>query len=88
GRTFAKVSRWFPSSKLCSVCGAVTEAMPLQVREWTCVCGVVHDRDINAAINILAAGRADRLNACGGPVRPSFEMAQSREAGSHGSAAA
>ncbi|PRX60087.1 putative transposase [Nonomuraea fuscirosea] len=88
GRTFAKVSRWFPSSKLCSACGAVTEAMPLQVREWTCGCGAVHDRDINAAINILAAGRADRLNACGGPVRPSFGMAQPREAGSHGSAAA
>ncbi|GAA2213582.1 hypothetical protein GCM10009850_090450 [Nonomuraea monospora] len=77
----------FPSSKLCSACGAVAEAMPLQVREWTCACGVVHDRDINAAINILAAGRADRLNACGGPVRPSFGMAQPRETGSHGSAA-
>ncbi|MDR8414956.1 transposase [Nonomuraea sp. 3-1Str] len=87
GRTFAKVSRWFPSSKLCSACAAVAEAMPLRVREWTCACGAVHDRDINAAINILAAGRADRLNACGGPVRPSLAMAQPREAGSHGSAA-
>ncbi|MEV0147753.1 transposase, partial [Nonomuraea sp. NPDC050733] len=44
GRTFAKVSRWFPSSKLCSACGAVTEAMPLQVRRWACACGAVHDR--------------------------------------------
>ncbi|MEU8059280.1 zinc ribbon domain-containing protein, partial [Microbispora bryophytorum] len=44
--------------------------MPPAVRSWTCPCGAVHDRDVNAAINILAAGRADRLNACGGTVRP------------------
>ncbi|GAA0553003.1 RNA-guided endonuclease InsQ/TnpB family protein [Actinomadura livida] len=70
GRTFAKVDRWFPSSKLCSECGAVAESMPLNTREWACVCGAVHDRDANAAKNILAAGRAERLNACGGTVRP------------------
>ncbi|MBD3143019.1 RNA-guided endonuclease InsQ/TnpB family protein, partial [Microbispora bryophytorum] len=66
GRTFVKVDRWFPSSKLCSACGTVAESMPLNIRSWTCPCGAVHDRDVNAAINILAAGRADRLNACGG----------------------
>ncbi|MEU7877142.1 RNA-guided endonuclease InsQ/TnpB family protein [Microbispora bryophytorum] len=70
GRTLVKVDRWFPSSKLCSACGAVAESMPLKVRSWTCPCGAVHDRDVNAAINILAAGRVDRLNACGGTVRP------------------
>ncbi|TDB92623.1 RNA-guided endonuclease TnpB family protein [Actinomadura sp. 7K534] len=70
GRTFAKVDRWFPSSKLCGACGTVTEAMPLTVREWACPCGTVHDRDVNAASNILAAGRADSLNACGGTVSP------------------
>ncbi|MEO3829132.1 transposase [Actinomadura sp. B10D3] len=70
GRTFAKVDRWFPSSKLCGACGTVAEAMPLDVREWACACGAVHDRDVNAAKNILAAGRADRLNACGGTVSP------------------
>ncbi|WP_182875365.1 RNA-guided endonuclease InsQ/TnpB family protein [Microbispora sp. H10670] len=70
GRHFAKIDRWFPSSKLCSECGALTEAMPLNVRSWQCPCGAVHDRDVNAARNILAAGRADRLNACGGTVRP------------------
>jgi IS605 OrfB family transposase len=70
GRTFAKVDRWFPSSKLCSACGTVAESMPLNVREWACPCGAVHDRDVNAAINILAAGRAERINACGGTVRP------------------
>jgi putative transposase len=59
GRTFAKVDRWFPSTRACSVCGAIGEAKPLHVREWTCPCGAVHDRDVNAARNILAAGRAD-----------------------------
>ncbi|MGN9844995.1 RNA-guided endonuclease InsQ/TnpB family protein [Nonomuraea sp. H19] len=63
GRTFVKVDRFFPSSKLCSACGALTEQMPLAVREWTCGCGAVHDRDVNAAINVLAAGR--RLVAAG-----------------------
>ncbi|WP_446225752.1 RNA-guided endonuclease InsQ/TnpB family protein [Nocardia sp. IBHARD005] len=70
GRQFSKVDRWFPSTRLCSVCGVVSGKKPLQVREWTCVCGVVHDRDLNAAKNILAAGRAERLNACGGAVSP------------------
>ncbi|MFE7720765.1 RNA-guided endonuclease InsQ/TnpB family protein [Nocardia rhizosphaerihabitans] len=59
GRTFGKVSRWFPSTRMCSKCGMTGEGKPLSVREWTCSCGVVHDRDVNAAINILAAGRAD-----------------------------
>ncbi|WP_067805821.1 RNA-guided endonuclease InsQ/TnpB family protein, partial [Actinomadura formosensis] len=71
GRTFAKVDRWFPSSKLCSACGTVAESMPLNIRAWACPCGTVHDRDVNAAKNILAAGRADRQNACGGTVSPS-----------------
>ncbi|MFB9252692.1 RNA-guided endonuclease InsQ/TnpB family protein [Sphaerisporangium melleum] len=82
GRTFVKIDRWFPSSKLCSVCGAVAESMPLNVRSWTCPCGVAHDRDVNAAINILAAGRADRLNACGDQVRPPLAVAQVGETGS------
>ncbi len=70
GRTLVKADRWFPSSKLCSACGAVAGSMPLNVRSWACPCGAVHDRDVNAAKNILAAGRAERLNACGGTVRP------------------
>ena len=65
GRYFSKVDRWFPSSQTCSVCGRVDGKKPLHVREWTCPCGVVHDRDGNAARNILAAGRAERRNACG-----------------------
>ncbi|MGW5489906.1 RNA-guided endonuclease InsQ/TnpB family protein, partial [Streptosporangium sandarakinum] len=83
GRTFAKIDRWFPSSKLCSACGTVQDKMPLHVRSWTCPCGVVHDRDVNAAINILAAGRADRPNTCGDPVRPPLAVARVGEAGTH-----
>ena len=70
GRTLVKIDRWFPGSKLCSACGAAAESVPLNVRSWACPCGAVHDRDVNAAKNILAAGRAERLNACGGTVRP------------------
>ncbi|WP_329311644.1 RNA-guided endonuclease InsQ/TnpB family protein [Streptomyces sp. NBC_01262] len=74
GRTFARVDRFFPSSQLCSVCGFKDGPKPLAVREWTCGnCGTVHDRDVNAAINIktegrktVAAGRAETQNACGG----------------------
>ncbi|MEU8268150.1 transposase [Sphaerisporangium sp. NPDC049002] len=87
GRTFAKIDRWFPSSKLCSACGTIAGSMPLNLRSWTCPCGAAHDRDVNAAINILAAGRADRLNACGGSVRPPLAVARAGEAGSHRGAA-
>ena len=72
GRTFARVNRFAPTSQVCSACGALDGPKPLHVRSWTCKeCGVVHDRDVNAAKNILAAGRAERLNACGGAGRPS-----------------
>ncbi|NNH68675.1 transposase [Nocardia uniformis] len=70
GRTFGKVDRWFPSTQMCSFCGALGGKKPLSVRAWTCACGTVHDRDLNAAKNILAAGRAESLNACGGTVSP------------------
>ena len=68
GRNLVTVERWFPSSKLCSGCGAIAATMPLNVREWACDCGAVHDRDVNAARNILAAGLA--VAACGDGVRP------------------
>jgi putative transposase len=60
GRDLVVVDRWFPSSKLCSACGTIARSIPLGVREWTCACGAVHDRDVNAAKNILAAGLAER----------------------------
>ena len=68
GRDLIAVDRWFPSSKLCSACGRLAEKMPLNVRKWTCPCGAVHDRDVNAARNILAEGLS--VIACGGGVRP------------------
>jgi IS605 OrfB family transposase len=71
GRHVAVIGRYEPTSQVCSACGVRDTPKPLHVREWTCgACGVPHDRDLNAARNILAAGRADRLNAPGGPVRP------------------
>ncbi|MFB7877084.1 RNA-guided endonuclease InsQ/TnpB family protein [Nocardia sp. NPDC056064] len=65
GRAVVKVDRFFPSSQTCSDCGRVDGPKPLSVRTWACPCGAVHDRDLNAAKNILAAGRAERRNACG-----------------------
>lgn len=84
GRYFAKIGRWEPTSQVCSICGVRDGPKQLHIREWTCpACGAVLDRDVNAAQNILAAGRADRLNACGGQVRPGASPAQPRETGSH-----
>jgi len=51
--------RWYPSSKTCADCGFVVDILPLSIREWACPrCGVVHDRDVNAAINLEKLGRA------------------------------
>ncbi|MGX1548166.1 zinc ribbon domain-containing protein, partial [Streptomyces adustus] len=84
GRYFGRIGRFEPTSQVCSACGIKDGPKPLHVREWTCQeCGTVHDRDVNAARNILAAGRADRLNACGAPVRRAHVPAQRGEAGSH-----
>ena len=88
GRTFHRIGRFVPTSQICSACGTSDGPKPLSVRTWTCAaCGAVHDRDINAARNILAAGRADRLNACGGTVRPPPAVAGPVEAGTHRSVA-
>lgn len=59
GRQVVAIDQWYPSSKRCSGCGLVMEAMPLNVRDWICPdCAAEHDRDMNAAINIKAAGLA------------------------------
>ncbi|MBB4742986.1 putative transposase [Actinoplanes octamycinicus] len=68
GRDLVVIDRWYPSSKVCSACGHLTGKMPLNVRQWSCPCGATHDRDVNAARNILAAGLA--VSACGAGVRP------------------
>ncbi len=101
GRTLHSVSRWLASSKTCSVCGHRLDELALQIRRWTCpACRTVHDRDHNAAKVILAAGRAERLNAShergrdrasgpgGAPVSPSTtRKARGDEAGSTPTAA-
>jgi putative transposase len=69
GRTLVKIDRWYPSSKRCHACGHVLDSLLLDVRQWTCPeCGIRHDRDINAAKNMLAVGLT--VNACGEAVRP------------------
>lgn len=59
GRSFVQIDKFYPSSKRCSVCGYISAKMPLSIRSWDCPeCRVNHDRDINAAKNILKAGKA------------------------------
>jgi len=78
GRTLVKIDKWYPSSKRCSECGHIMAKMPLEVRGWTCPeCGEVHDRDINAAQNVLAAGLA--VSACGEAVRPGRKLSAKRQ---------
>jgi putative transposase len=84
GRGFHQIGRSEPTTRTCSACGVNDGPKPLSIRTWTCpACGTIHDRDVNAAINILAAGRADRLNACGGDVRPGPALAVPAETGTH-----
>lgn len=87
GRTFGRVDRWFPSTRTCSACGAIGEKLPLNIRTWTCPCGAVHDRDVNAARNVLAAGRADNSNDRGAHIRPTPMSAARNEAVIHPDAA-
>lgn len=76
------IGRFYPSSRLCSNCGAINADLALADRVWTCKCGVVHDRDLNAAHNIdaeglrlfneqhVAEGYSETQNACGVLVSP------------------
>jgi putative transposase len=73
GRTFHQIGRFVPSSQMCSVCGRIDGPKPLNVRKWECPCGAIHDRDVNAAKNILAVGQAERLNASGAHVSPASQ---------------
>lgn len=82
GKQLVVVNRWFPSSKLCGACGAINKDLVPRTRTWTCRCGAIHDRDLNAARNLrdealasVAAGRADTNNACGASVGPPTEAA-------------
>ncbi len=76
GRRVIVIDRWYPSSKTCSACGYRLTELSLGTRTWQCPsCGTRHDRDINAAKNILAAGLAvaggNPGHACGADVRHS-----------------
>ena len=78
GKTVVKIDRWFPSSKTCSDCGHIVEKLPLSVREWACPeCGTIHDRDANAAANILAVGHT--VSAQGGTRRRTSATAGGRK---------
>jgi putative transposase len=89
GRRLVVIDRWYPSSKTCSACGYLLAELSLSTRHWTCPsCRTRHDRDLNAAKNILAAGLA--VTACGAgirhpeksPVRPAVKQeTQSATAG-------
>jgi putative transposase len=69
GRELRLADRFYPTSRCCFDCGQVLEELPLRIRKWDCpACGQHHDRDVNAAKNILAAGQA--VTARGGRVRP------------------
>src|SRR5712691_1312582 len=69
GRALVKIDTWYPSSKRCFDCGHMLDSLTLDIRQWTCPqCGVAHDRDINAAKNILAVGLT--ASACGEMLRP------------------
>ena len=73
GGQFIVADRWYPSSRTCSACGWRKPSLTLAERTFTCqTCGLVADLHINAARNLLklAASGAERLNACGGTVRP------------------
>ena len=69
GRTFVQIDPFSPSTKTCQHCNHVVDKLPLHIRTWTCPgCAAVHDRDVNAANMVLAAGLA--VSACGEAVRP------------------
>jgi putative transposase len=75
GRTLVRIDKWYPSSKRCHACGHIVDSLTLDVRQWTCLeCGTVHDRDVNAAKNMLAVGRT--VSAYGETVRPARASAR------------
>lgn len=90
GSQLVVIDRFAPSSKTCSECGAVNESLALSDRKWVCMsCGVLHERDENAAKNIrrlgleiLSTESSSGIDACGVAVRPAMRQAGDEEAGS------
>ena len=84
GRDFRVISRWEPSSQKCSCCGFKGGKLDLSVREWKCAnCGASHDRDVNAAKNIVAGGQSETENGRGDSVRLSQKRATVDETPTH-----
>ncbi|GGA10026.1 hypothetical protein CYANOKiyG1_23010 [Okeania sp. KiyG1] len=84
-RDFRVISRWEPTSQVCSNCGFKGGKLDLHVREWECLnCGAKHDRDENAAINILVAGgQSETLNGRGGKRKTTAKAAAANETSTH-----
>ena len=75
-RQLVVINRWLPTSQVCSTCGHNDGKNELSIREWQCPsCGPVHDRDINAALNILAAGLAESQNGRGAAHKSTLAVA-------------
>lgn len=91
GTRIVVADRWYPSSKTCSDCGHVMPTLPLSVRDWTCpACGSVHDRDINAAINLKNMAVSSTVTACGAGsaddgLAPAVKLSAMKQELSHGS---
>jgi len=70
GATVVVADRWYASSRLCSACGEKNTALVLRDRSWTCLgCGALHDRDENAARNLMKLAESSPVSACGAGVR-------------------
>ena len=83
-RQVVVINRWLPTSQVCSACGHHDGKKELSIREWQCPsCGTVHDRDINAALNILAAGLAESQNGRGAAHKSTALVAAGCEAPTH-----
>jgi putative transposase len=83
-RQVVVINRWLPTSQMCSICGHHDGKKELSIREWQCKsCGAVHDRDINAALNILAAGLAESQNGRGAAPKSTALVAAGCEAPTH-----
>ena len=83
-RQVVVINRWLPTSQVCSTCGHHDGKKELSIRQWQCPsCGAVHDRDINAALNILAAGLAESRNGRGAVHQSIALVAAGWEAPSH-----
>jgi putative transposase len=84
GRQLVVINRWLPTSQVCSTCGHHDGKKGLSIRQWQCPsCGAVHDRDINAALNILAAGLAESQNGRGAAHKSTALVAAGCEASTH-----